>query len=243
MSATSALLTETYQGHSPPQTVWEEAASLFSSHYGTWGPLAEHNYGSFAKTGRRVRMSAAKLRDQCWPEKAQENVFVRALVGGAAVGHVFASRWSYRGRTVCWISQLVVHSDFRERRIASTLLAGLRRPSDDAFGICSSHPAAITAAARALGVRYQGLDFTAAKAHAAAVMQSAPIRYVHNASPSGRLFDPTAVEGSFCCANVGFWVDHDEPLRALNRLSAEWKFGSLPEGHEFLLFLTFVDSF
>ena len=49
---------------------------------------------------------------------------------------------------MCWVTQLVVHKDYRERGPATGLLSQLRQ-DDDAYGVMSSHPAACLAAAKA----------------------------------------------------------------------------------------------
>lgn len=72
-------------------------------------------------------------------------------VDGVLAGNAFACRWEYAGRQVCWITQLVVHSDYREQSIATTILLNLIEPEDDVFSIMSSHPAACKALSKAIG--------------------------------------------------------------------------------------------
>jgi hypothetical protein len=52
---------------------------------------------------------------------------------------------------VCWVTQLVVHSDFRERGLAVGLLNQLRQDDDAIYGLMGCHPAACLAAAKAFG--------------------------------------------------------------------------------------------
>jgi len=52
---------------------------------------------------------------------------------------------------VCWVTQLVVHRDYRERGLAVGLLNELRQGGDDMYALMSSHPAACLAAAKAFG--------------------------------------------------------------------------------------------
>ena len=77
--------------------------------------------------------------------------YVRVTVDGCLAGHAIACRWMYEGKTVCWVTQLVVHQDYRERGLAMALLNLLRHDDDDIYGIMSSHPAACLAAAKAFG--------------------------------------------------------------------------------------------
>ena len=76
---------------------------------------------------------------------------MRVTVDGRLAGNAFACRWRYKNKTVCWITQLVVHQDYRERGLAMGLLNQLRQHDDDIYGLMSSHPAACLAAAKAFG--------------------------------------------------------------------------------------------
>ena len=70
---------------------------------------------------------------------------------GSLAGNAFACRWVYDNKSVCWVTQLVVHQDYRERGLAMGLLNQLRHYDDDVYGLMSSHPAACLAAAKAFG--------------------------------------------------------------------------------------------
>jgi hypothetical protein len=72
-------------------------------------------------------------------------------VNGQLAGNAFACRWTVDGRAICWITQLVVHSDYRERGLAAGLLNEIKQDGDDAYGVMGSHPAACLAAAKAFG--------------------------------------------------------------------------------------------
>lgn len=95
-------------------------------------------------------MSKERLRAECLPPDA-ECVYVKVTVNGILAGHVLACRWSCGDKTICWITQLVVHRNYRERGLARGLLHELKQDSDDFYGIASSHPAACLAATRAFG--------------------------------------------------------------------------------------------
>lgn len=98
-------------------------------------------------------MSARRLREEYLPDGARSS-YVCIHVDDNFRGHAFASRWTYRGRQVCWVTQLVVHRDFRQRRLETSLLEKLRKRDDEIFGIMSSHPAALIAISKACGSRY-----------------------------------------------------------------------------------------
>jgi len=176
-------------------------------------------------------------------------------VDGSLAGNAFACRWVYDNKTVCWVTQLVVHQDYRERGLATGLLNQLRHYNDDIYGLMSSHPAACLAAAKAFGskricifvvnlmlnmigsINTVRLDFI--KEHAEEIMKASPIRYVKEAKLRGSLFHPEDVSGLVSSVDTSFWVDHTEPLEALEwtRDTVDWPLGELHNGHEFLLVL------
>jgi len=215
-----------------------DAAKLFSEHYGIWGTPPPGHQSSHGKPGERVKMSASRLRAQCLPAGARCS-YVSVTVDGVLAGNAFACRWDYQDRQVCWVTQLVVHCDYRERRLATGLLQKLRRNDDDEiFGIMSSHPAACMAASKAFAefaFPHVPLDF--ARDHAAAIMAKSPIAYVENARLHGSLFASGEASGLISVVDSSFFVDHNEPLEALAWLGERgvWPLGDLPDGHEFLL--------
>lgn len=199
-----------------------------------------------------MKMSPARLRSQCLPDNAK-TFYVQVTVDGVLAGNVFACRWDYEGRQVCWITQLVVHGDYREQHIATTLLSALMDPDDDAYGIMSSHPAACKALAKAIGgtwhcdifgtgltnhedFRFADVSLDFAQAHAAGVMAASPVEYIKAAKLRGSLFDSSDTSGLVSGVDTGFYVDHEEPLQALTWMMehGSWPLGDLPEGHEFL---------
>ncbi|KIY03047.1 uncharacterized protein Z520_01513 [Fonsecaea multimorphosa CBS 102226] len=231
------LTLEIVAAHEITEDMIKEAAALFSSSYGIWGPHAEEKMGPFAKHGRRVRMSVDRLRQQCLPDGA-ENFFVRAMAGSSLVGHVFATFWNFEDRQVCWVTQLCVDQQHRRRRLATRLLLKLREDRPNCtFGILSSHPAAILAALRSFGRGLERANLDCAREHARDVMKSSPVRYVRSAILRGSLFEGHWTQGVVCCADTSFWVDHEEPAEALHVVKARglvWPFGDLPDGHEYL---------
>lgn len=70
-------------------------------------------------------------------------------------------------------------------------------------------------------------------------MKASPIRYIRVAKLRGSLFDPENASGLASSVDIGFWIDHTEPLNALVRAreAIDWPLGELNDGHEFLLIL------
>lgn len=109
---------------------------------------------SNASSGRPVRLSTRRLREQYLPDAAQ-SIYTRVTVDGVLAGNAFACRWEHGGKAVCWVTQLVVSKDYRERGLATGLLRVLRADNcHDIYGIMSSHPAACLAAAKAFSSMY-----------------------------------------------------------------------------------------
>ncbi|KAF1931018.1 uncharacterized protein M421DRAFT_99565 [Didymella exigua CBS 183.55] len=117
---------------------------------------------------------------------------------------------------ICWVTQLCVSYEYRRQKLATRIMLRLREGEHDrGFGFLSSHPAE----------------------HAAGIMAASPVEYVRNAQLKRSVFGID--NGSVCCANTDFLVDHAEPLAALAEVKKKvhWPFGELPEGCEFLVLI------
>lgn len=152
---------ESFPQHDITEEMLRDAAKLFTENYGIWGSgtkmpgkLMPTNllvlFFSSPLVGKRVTLTAKRLRDQCLPEAGQ-CFYVRATSNGQLIGNVFTSRWKWDGKTVCWVTQLVVHKNHRGKGIATMLLRHAMAESDGVYGIMSSHPYACVAAATTFG--------------------------------------------------------------------------------------------
>ena len=240
----SNITFEKFEGTTITEPMLSAAANLFSQHYGIWGPVAAEKMNGIVKPGTRVRMSSSRLRAQCLPssntQTTAHSIYVRAMDGTELAGNVFATRWTNEGRSMCWITQLVVHTKHRNAGIATQLLRQLREGEQDrGFGLLSSHPFAILAALRAFGRGPEEAEncLAMAREHARAIMASAPVEYVRTAKLRGSVFG-SGEQNVVCCADTAFWVDHAEPLAALQAVRDKgvvWPFGDLPDACEFLV--------
>lgn len=68
-------------------------------------------------------------------------------------------------------------------------------------------------------------------------MKASRIRYIKEAKLCGKIINPEDSSGLSSSVDVGFWVDHTEPLEALGwaRNTVDWPLGELHDVHEFLL--------
>lgn len=206
-------------------------------------------------------MSASRLGEQYLPENSR-STFAQLKIDGILVGHAFASHWNCGDYQVCWVTQLVVHRQYRRDRVATMLLIGIHHETDNVFGIMSSHPGACKALARACGggqrtpgtswgpqiafanrnnpgipLTYFSLDF--AREHAAEIMAGSPVSYVRDAQLRGNIFnhDGRSTVSLECGVDSNFYIDHTETNEAVERLekAGHWSLGKLPDGHEFLV--------
>lgn len=113
------LIFTKYEGVAITDEQIDNAALLFSSNYGAWGPMAESKLGPFAKQGRQIRMSPRHLRNELLPSSPARNFYVQVKDGEELAGNDFATRWSCEGRKVCWITQLCVGSKYRHQGVAT----------------------------------------------------------------------------------------------------------------------------
>lgn len=122
------------------ESMLEQAATIFSNAYGVWSPAAEQHMGKFCKPGKslqshcltsfaltyligkRVRMNAQHLREQSLAP-GTNSVLVRGMVGYELAGYAFATRWTYEGRQICWVTQLCVKHEYRGKRLATQVCA------------------------------------------------------------------------------------------------------------------------
>ncbi|KAK3346349.1 hypothetical protein B0T25DRAFT_592588 [Lasiosphaeria hispida] len=215
-----------------------KAAQLFSDHYGIWD-TPDGRQGP--KRGNRVKITASRLRSDYLPVGARSS-YVRVHVDDNLAGNAFACRWAYQGRQVCWVTQLVVHHEFRERRVATRLLEKLRKNDDEIFGIMSSHPAACIAISKACAeLSFPNVQLGFMQSCASEVMAGSPIAYVRDPKLCGSLFQPDStvsdVNDLVSGVDTNFFVSHEDPLRAVAWLRQHdlWPLGNLPDGLEFLL--------
>ncbi|KAK5219317.1 hypothetical protein LTR47_011546 [Exophiala xenobiotica] len=230
-------LFETFDGHEVTDSMLTEAAGLFNGNYGIWG-TDPTNPRSIPKQGSRVKLSKDRLRAQYLPENVDCS-YAKVTIEDHLAGNAFACRWRVKDKIVCWITQLVVHGDYRERGLAVGLLNCLRRDDDNIYGLMSSHPAACLAAAKAFGSGINSVATGFIRDNANSLMKESPIEYVRNAELRGNLFNPDDTSGVISSVCTNFFVDHTEPLEALDwvRQGLSWPLGELLDGHEFLLII------
>jgi hypothetical protein len=164
---------------------------------------------------------------------------------------------------VGWVTQLVVDAAVRRRYIATHLLQTLKSHqlfyNVTAIGLVSSHPAAVAAltkysskslvyypfpivellANEIQDVKIESIDTNFIARTAKKIFQVSPITYLQpsNIDLRGSLFQNEYDNGVICSVFTQFYVDHHEPLEALEvfKKAGRWCLGELLDGHEFLI--------
>lgn len=132
------------------KTLIDEMSELYSNHYGLWGKTSK-NYC------KRISLSPSYIRK--WTKN--ENAYIAtARDNHELIGYAIAIQ-SYKNKTekknaISWITQLVVHQDYRQHGIGKELLFSFWGFSNHyAWGIMSSNPYAIRALEKATYRRVQ----------------------------------------------------------------------------------------
>ena len=182
--------------------------------------------------GAPITLSPARLRAACLFDDACGVVLHRDGSSGALLGHAFFRRFevalspgSPAGAAV-WVTQLVVASSERGKRVATAMLLRLCERAVVAVGLLSSHPHAVRALEHAAAQR---CDRACIAAAAAALQAAARVPYFHAQ-------DIDIAEGR-CVVRNGFFVDHsgvDAILAAFARAGHPFELGPLSAGEEFI---------
>ena len=90
-----------------------------------------------------------------------------------------------------------------------------------------------------LGLSVDAVDTNFILRNTAKILEVTPVDYLKNVKLAGSLFDESCTTGAVSCVFTEFYVNHDEPLAALEtfKTRGKWCLGELPEGHEYLVIL------
>jgi 2-polyprenyl-3-methyl-5-hydroxy-6-metoxy-1,4-benzoquinol methylase/GNAT superfamily N-acetyltransferase len=212
--------------------VLKECCELYSAHYGKW------RAGS-RKEGKPIRLSQNRMEQ--WFPNEQTKLYT-ARDNGTLVGYAIALRDNLPGHgLVSWVTQLVVHTDYRNKGIASHLLRHIWGLSDDyAWGIVTSNPFAIRALEKATRRRCEPDSI---KNNKNKMGKSRADRLL--CFGGGRIGNYISddierqIDSTTSRINTKFPVDHSEienRIAALRKTGVEWMMGRLPEDWEWFAF-------
>lgn len=195
----------------------EECRALFDAHYGVWSA----NHPKWPS--QRVRLPHALIRRYVDLPGGRAAI---ARDGDRLIGYAFATRFMTEHGIVSWVTQLVVHTDYQNRKVGTRLINAIWAFSDDfAWGLVSANPFAIRALEKATRRRCDPELI----ARRSADLHSEIGRRVHYLGNAALRVDST-------CAvmNTDFRIDHSrvpEMLAAATR-QLRWRLGELLEGEE-----------
>lgn len=129
----SQQLYEAFVGEHITDSMLDKAAELFSENYRTWGEHShrlgrDYRFSSssfFVILGKPINISGRLLREKYLSDPSA-SYHARATFDGNLAGSVFACSWKQDGKSVCWVTQLVVHRYYRGIGLQSGLLRALR---------------------------------------------------------------------------------------------------------------------
>ena len=191
--------------------------------------------------GARVKASLTFFKKQYINGDIKDVYIATCKAENMLIGHVFMNIQLYLGSEspkflfltlaiVAWISQLVVHQDYRSKGIATTLISTLLKEYKIEYvGIASAHPHAILAVKRASGSKFE-LENEWIIPMLITVLQ---VNYLKAKKFVG-IFEPRH-EGNQCqLINSEFWIDQTSAIEALGNIREDWPLGMLRPGHEFV---------
>lgn len=206
-----------------------ECAILYSNHYGKWSTCSP------IRPGDDIRLSCERISQ--WLSNESSSIYL-ARNDKNLVGYAIAIRLKIpQYGVISWVTQLVVHEEFRKRNIAKNLLFSIWGLSDHfAWGIVSANPYAIRALEKATRRRCdpQRIKRNIRKIISIGVDN---IPYIQDTVDY-------EVNETTSKINTEFFVDHsltNEMILSVTKPDIPWKFGNIEEGWEWLAF-TFRDQ-
>lgn len=200
---------------------------LYSNHYGEWSKKA--------KNKGRVKLTADRIKE--WIENPNSAIYY-AKIENELIGYAIAIQLKVQNYgTVSWVTQLVVHSDFRNKGIAKNLLYTIWGLTDHfAWGICSANPYAIRALEKA--TRRRSIPERIKKNE----RKLKKIGYEN--LPYINKNTEIVINEKKSIIDTKFFVSHDDVKQKIDKVTTDdspWLLGDLNEGEEWFAF-TFNDQ-
>lgn len=188
-------------------SILQECAQLFSNHYGKWSTNVEHA-DRVPNPGGHIKMRPSKLRtDYLFNNRCG---LVTARADQQLIGHAFFTRFYFlpNGQfEIRWVTQLVVHCDYRRHKVAQNLLLHSLGTQAQGYGLVTSHPHAVRALERAVRYKCLNVDPEAAKT----ILQKSKIPYLHASRVE------LCCDGRRSLVNTKFFVNHTDVEKALQK--------------------------
>ena len=211
------------------EEVLKDCAGLYSKHYGFWSQRLS------TAPGQRVRLSSKRLRD--WL-KDRDSWMALAHDGSDLVGYAIAVKTKVsKYGVISWVTQFVVHEDYRRQNVGKTLLFSIWGFSDHfAWGLLTANPYAVRALEKATRRRCDPARIKKNWKKLASVGR-AHVSYVTEGMDIDIWADRSRIRTGFC-------LDHSDLNQMLAQVTTEekpWRLGPIEEGWEWFAF-TFADQ-
>lgn len=206
-----------------------ELANFYSSHYGKWSIETSRN-------GHNIVLSPNRIKE--WLEKESSELYT-VKDGDQLIGYAITAKGTTNNieEKIIWVTQFVVHTDFRNMGIGKELLFYIWGVSSYfSWGLLTANPYAIRALEKAT---HRRCDPAIIKDHSNKLLDFGKQHVSYINSKTELIIDENNSK-----INTNFFVDHSELDKMLENSVYEnkpWKLGDLKEGWEWFAF-TFHDQ-
>lgn len=188
----------------------QQCAELFSSHYGVWSEKGH-------TPGQKVKLSMQKLKEKYLFDD-DTYIVIATNENGKVIGHAIGKTFFYHELDgyVSWITQLVVHSDYRNKCISIRLCQmAWDLKHSIACGMVTSHPYSVKALKKSTNC---DIDKEKILLHGSKLVQASKIPYLLSA------IDDISYTERRCVLNTKFYVSHDEIDKIISETNEENQF-------------------
>lgn len=206
----------------------QKCSKLYSNHYGIWGEKGP-------RPGERVVLSGRKIAE--WLDNDNAMLYF-AKDHDELIGYAISLTKNTHGqRPVSWVTQLVVHKDYRHIGVAKNLLFSIWGLTNRfAWGIVSANPYAIRALEKATRRRAMPVCINKHKARLLKLgVEEVP--FIDENTKE-------VINNREARINTEFYVDHSETNTMIENVVTEdvpWTLGDIGDGWEWFAF-TFQDQ-
>lgn len=201
--------------------ILQQCVILFNEHYGIWGSRGK-------APGEHVRMTISKLRREYFFDTTCHLIAVFDK-SRCILGYGIYIRFPWSNGDAVWITQLVVHGDYRKRGISKRIFCKCWSPDCIAWGLATSNPYAVKSL-ESITHKYCMPKLIAS--HAKSLIEASKIPYFQKSKFS--------INAHQSIIHSEFYLDHTN-VNDVAMNDNYWALGKLEDGDEFLAF-TFKDS-
>lgn len=207
----------------------EQMSNLYSCHYGLWGIKGEN-------PGINIKLSPKRLTELIQSEDARIAI---AENKDEIIGYAIAIQKPIdTDRIVSWVTQFVVHKEFRNKGVGKTLLFSIWSFSNHfAWGIVTANPYAIRALEKTSNRRCQPVLINLHSDELIAKIGKSDVSYISEKTPF--VFENKIPE-----IDTRFFVDRtgiERMIESVTTKDKEWLLGIPQDGREWFAF-TFKDQ-